>query len=73
MDSRSGDGERSDGSLLPILMANAICWAVALIASVVLLHGTGYDKRMLPILAAGANVALVAVGRAWRRRRRPCA
>ena len=70
METRSASRRSLGASLLPILMANALCWAIAIIASVTLLHGTGYDARLFPILAGGACVASVAVSIAWRKRKR---
>ncbi len=59
----------SGGDLFSIMMVNAIIWAVAIIASVVILRDTRYYVRLFPILDGGACVAVVAVSITWRRRR----
>ncbi|NQT82703.1 hypothetical protein HQ563_06745 [bacterium] len=58
----------SCSGLYVILMVNAMIWAIAIIASLIVLHDTGYFRRLFPIFAGGACVASVAVSIAWRKK-----
>ena len=62
--------QSSAGDLFPILMVNCVMWAIAIVVSLVVLHGTRYYVRLYPVLAGGACVAIVAVSIAWRHRRK---
>jgi hypothetical protein len=45
-----------------LILANAIIWAAVIIASAVVLQGTGYFAKLLPILGGGAAASIVVVG-----------
>lgn len=70
MENLSEKQNPSGGDLFPIMMVNALLWAVAIIVSLIILHDTGYFRRLFPVLAGGACVAIVAVSITWRRRKR---
>jgi hypothetical protein len=55
--------------LVIILVVNCLMWAVAMVASAIVLHRTGQAARLYPILAGGAAVAIVAVSLAVRKRK----
>jgi hypothetical protein len=59
----------SGGDLFPIMMVNALLWAIVIIVSLVVLGDTGYFRRLFPVLAGGTCVAIVAVSITWRRRK----
>ena len=59
----------SGGDLFPLMMANALMWATAIIASLTVLYESGDYVRLFPILAGGACVASVACSITWKRRR----
>ena len=61
--------KQGGGDLFPIMMVNALAWAVAIIVSLFLLRGTGYYRLLFPVLAGGACVAIVATSITWRRRK----
>ena len=45
-----------------LILANAIIWVAVLIAAAVVLQGTGYFAKLLPILGGGAAASIVVVG-----------
>jgi uncharacterized membrane protein len=59
----------SGGNLFPIMMVNALMWAIVIIVSLVILRDTGYFRRLFPVLAGGTCVAIVAASITWRRRK----
>ncbi len=59
----------SGGDLFPLMMANALMWATAIIASLIVLYDTGYYVRLFPVLAGGSCVASVACSITWKRRK----
>lgn len=59
----------SGGDLFPLMMANAFMWAIAIIASLIILHDTGDYVRLFPILGGGACMASVGCSITWKRRK----
>ena len=49
------------------IIALAIIWAAVIFASAVVLKGTPYFGKMLPILGGGAGASIVVVGGSLRR------
>jgi hypothetical protein len=45
-----------------LILANAIVWVAVLVAVAVVLQGTGYFAKLLPILGGGAAASIVIVG-----------
>ena len=41
------------------IITNAIVWGAVIIATVLVLRGTGYMDRLIPILGGGAGVSVV--------------
>jgi hypothetical protein len=50
------------------MMVNALLWATAIVASLIILHDTNFYVKLFPILAGGACVASVACSVTWKRR-----
>ncbi len=50
-----------------VVIANAIIWAAVIFASVMVLQGTEYWGRMIPILGGGAAATLIVVAGSLRR------
>jgi len=50
-----------------VIIANAIIWAAVLIASAIVLQGTGYMGRMIPILGGGAIAMFIILAGILRR------
>jgi hypothetical protein len=45
-----------------LILANAIIWAAVLIGAALVLQGTGYFARLVPILGGGAAASIIIVG-----------
>jgi len=54
--------------LATILMVNCLMWAVALVASVIVLHRFGQPGRLYPVMAGGTTVSIVALVLALKKR-----
>jgi len=50
-----------------VVIANAIIWAAVILASVMVLQGTEYWGRMIPILGGGAAATFIVVAGSLRR------
>jgi hypothetical protein len=70
MDKLPAESELTGGDLFPLMMANALMWAVAIIGSLIICYDTGDYARLFPILGGGACVASVGCSITWSRRRK---
>ena len=44
------------------ILGNSIIWASVIIASAIILKGSGFFSELVPILAGGAAVSLIVLG-----------
>lgn len=51
-----------------VILANAIIWASVIIAAALILKGTGYSDKIIPILGGGAIASILALGGTLSRR-----
>ncbi len=51
------------------IIANAIVWGAVMIATSLVLRGTGYMDRLIPILGGGAGVSVVILSGSLLRRK----
>jgi len=51
-----------------LILASAIIWASVIIAAALILQGTGYSDKIIPILGGGAIASILALGGTLSRR-----
>ena len=66
--SNDTDRKKAWTPLVIILAVNCLMWAVAMVASVIVLTRLGVAGRMYPIMAGGTCVAIVALSLAVKKR-----
>ncbi|KQC12314.1 MAG: hypothetical protein APR63_02930 [Desulfuromonas sp. SDB] len=55
-----------DNDILVILVINLIMWAVVIFANFVNFYDTHQHTKLMPLLAAGIIISVLAINKAWK-------